>query len=106
MKIYEGYNNDGELAYFEVPNTFLSRKTAIKIIKEIPNVEVLKEEKRGDVFCVFKLNEKEFEIWEPYGDNSRYHIGEKGEVNCSKELQIIRQKFSAHKPGFMALLGR
>ncbi|MGZ5018647.1 MAG: hypothetical protein ACXV8U_23005 [Methylobacter sp.] len=26
MKLYEGTNKDGELAYLEVPNTFLSRK--------------------------------------------------------------------------------
>ncbi len=105
MKIYDGHNHSGELVYFEVSNTFLPRKSAVKIIKKIPHVEVLQEDKREDVFCMFKVGNKLFEIWEPYGDNSRYHIGEKGAGSSSNELQIIKQKFSAHKLGFLAMLG-
>lgn len=105
MKIYEGHNANGELIYFEVPNIFISRKTASKIIKAIPDVKILEENKRDDVFCIFKLGDKVFEIMEPFGDNSRFHIGEPN-VKSSKELQLIKEKFSAHKPKLCALLGR
>jgi len=106
MKIYEGHNNEGQLVYFEVPNTFLPRKTAIKIIKGIPNVEVLKVEKSKDVFCTFKVGDRYFEIMEPWGDNSRFHISEVGEVQSSNELQLIKQRFSAHKSGLLSIFSR
>jgi hypothetical protein len=47
------------------------------------------------------LNNRIFEIWEPFGDNSRYHIGERAIAN-SNELEIIKQKFSEFRPGLFA----
>ncbi len=86
IKIYEGHNIEGELVYFEVPNIFLSRKTAIKIIKNIPDIEVLKEEKREDVFCTFKIGKRVFEIMEPFGDKSMTQITTNTKINY--QLQI------------------
>ncbi len=105
MKIFEGHDTDGQLVYFEVPNTLLSRKAAVKIIKEIPNVEILKNYKRDDIFCTFKLGNRVFEIMEPFGDNSRYYIGEPI-AQSSEELKMIKEKFSTHKCGVFAFLGR
>ena len=105
MKIFEGHNTEGDLVYFEVDNTFLSRKTAISIIKEIPDVNVLHEEKCEDVFCIFEVGGKLFEIMEPFGDNSRYHIGEKP-IQKSNELEIIIKKFIDFKPGLLELFRR
>ena len=105
MKIYEGHDNEGDLVYFEVPNIFFSRRTAIKIVKKIPNVEVLKEDNRDDVFCTFKLGDRVFELMEPYGDNSRFHIGEKA-VKNSKELEIIKESFSTYKQWALSLFFR
>ena len=105
MKTFEEYNSEGQLIYFEVSNTFLPRKSAVRIIKEISNVEILEEDKRADVFCIFKLGNKVFEIMEPFGDNSRYHVGEP-KVQNSKELEIIKEKFSAYKISILSILGR
>jgi len=95
MKIFDGHDEEGKLVYFEVPNIFLPRRSAVKIVSAIPNVEVLEIQKREDVFCTFKLGERIFELLEPYGDNSRFHIAEK-EIKTSKELEIIKQKFSTY----------
>ncbi len=105
MKICEGYDKEGKLVYFEVPNLLLSRRTAIKIVKSIPDVQVIKEKTREDVFCAFKVGDRIFEIWEPFGDNSRYHIGERPITN-SNELEMIKQRFSDFKPGLLGLLHR
>jgi hypothetical protein len=105
MKIYEGHDKEGKLAYFEVPNLLLSRRMAIKIAKSIPGVEVIKEKIKEDGFCTFKLGDRNFEIWEPFGDNSRYHIGERPVTN-SNELEIIKQRFSDFRPGVLALFHR
>lgn len=103
MKIYDGHNEKGKLVYFEVANTFLSRKTTIKIIESIPNVHVIRKNLRDDIFCEFKANERVFEVMEPFGDNSRYHIGER-EIGHSAELQLIREVFSSYKPKILKIL--
>ena len=100
MKIYEGHDEQGKLVYFEVPHLFLSRRTAIKIVKGIPGVEVIEENMRDDAFCTFKLGNRIFEIWEPFGDNSRFHIGEVP-IQNSNELEIIKQRFSIYKPSLL-----
>jgi hypothetical protein len=105
MKIYEGHDKEGKLVYFEVANLLLSRRTAIKIVKNTPGVEVIEEKMREDVFCTFKVGNRMFEIWEPFGDNSRYHIGERSITNLN-ELEIIKQRFSDFKPGLLALFHR
>ncbi len=85
MKIYEGSNKDGEITYLEVPNTFLSRKGVLSIIKKIPGAQDILFQS-GDVFCTFELNGKKFEVLEPFNDSSRFHIGEK-EAKPSNELE-------------------
>jgi hypothetical protein len=80
----------------------LSRRTAIKIVKSIPGVEVIEEKIRDDAFCTFKLGDRIFEIWEPFGDNSRYHISERP-ITDSNELEVIKESFSDFKPGLLAL---
>ena len=105
MKIYEGRNTSDELVYFEVPNTFLPRRSAIKLIKNIPGVEVINEEINKDVFCTFKLGDRSFQIMEPFSDNSRYHIGE-AIVTKSNELEIIKQRFIVFKPCLLTLFIR
>jgi hypothetical protein len=96
MKIYEGANEEGEMAYFEVPNTFLSRKGVLKIVQGIPGVQNVTF-KKGDVFCSFAINSREFDAWEPFNDNSRFHVGEK-EARPSSELEVIKSYFKAYKP--------
>lgn len=105
MKIYDGKNDHGELIYFEIPNIFLSRRAAIKIIKNIPDAEIIEEEIKDDVFCTFKLGENIFEIMEPFGDNSRYHIGEKIAQN-SDGLKTIRQIFLDFRPSLLSIFTR
>ena len=103
MKIYEEHDEEGKLVYFEVPNSLLSRTTAIKIVKSIPGVEVIEEKMRDDAFCTFKLGDRIFEIWEPYGDSSRFHIGEIT-IQNSNELEVVKQRFSIYKPSLLALI--
>ena len=95
MKIYEGRNENGQLVFFEVPSSFLTRKAAVRIIREIPGSQILKEKMGEDVFCTFKLGGRIFELMEPFGDNSRFHIGE-AEAQYSPELQLCIDIFSGH----------
>ncbi len=105
MKIFEGKDEKGDLVYFEVPNTFLSRRSAVNIIRRLHNANVLSTEYKNDIFCTFILNNRSFELLEAFGDNSRYHIGEKN-IKSSSELEILKNAFKSYTPWPMSLFFR
>ena len=94
MKTYPIHNEQHELHAFEINNTSIRRRTAASIVESISNVVILKKPKLfswfidGDVFCVFVLNNKEFTIEEPFGDNSRYLIASNPPGHCSELLTV------------------
>ncbi|WP_266184235.1 hypothetical protein [Dyella humicola] len=102
MKVYEGLNSEGELVYFEVPNVFLSRHAACKVVSHLPGASILSRPSwalfgREDVFCRFTLGDMHFELWEPFGDNSRFHISATP-IGPSAPLQQLREAFEGYKP--------
>ena len=99
MKTYDLHNNEGRLFAFEVDNAFLGRRGACRVIRSIPNVKILREPKflswfREEVFCEFELGGHTFEVWEPYGDNSRYWVGPEPVV-LTEQITDIRAAFAA-----------
>lgn len=99
MKIYTIHNEHHQLHAFEISIPFQGRLAVYRIIEKIPNVKLLKKPKflsgfsgDDDIFCEFEINNKQFTIEEPFGDNSRYLIGSNPPGYCS-ELEIIEQAF-------------
>ena len=80
MKIFEGRDDQGSLIYFEIANTLLSRRAASLLVSRLPGVVTLRKPSMfslfgaDEVFCVFQLEGGQFELWEPFGDNSRFHV--------------------------------
>ena len=102
MKIYDGRDEKGELIYFEVPNHFLSRIAACKLVAALPGSNVTFRQRlftvfADDVFCKFELGGRNFELWEPFGDNSRFHVAALPLTACA-ELETLRKAFEAHRP--------
>ncbi len=95
MKIYPNPTN-GRVSYFEV-SSLLTRYGAVRFVKTIPGVEIVSLTQREDVFCTFRLGSRIFEIWEPWGDNSRFHISEKNAVD-SDEIERLKAAFESYKP--------
>ena len=98
MRTYPIQNEQHQLHAFEISNAFKSRSAVTRIIETIPNVIVTKKPKffswlrNDDIFCMFKLNNKEFTIEEPFGDNSRYLVGCNPPGYCP-ELAIVEEAF-------------
>lgn len=101
MKVFDEIDGAGKLHCFEISNVLVSRKRACDIVESIPGVEIVKRSDSwwaDDVFCVFRLGDKMIEIWEPFGDNSRFHIGANPPGWC-QELAQVRETF-ANEPVF------
>ena len=100
MKTYEGLDAQGRVVYFEVPNAMFSRRAACKLVSRVPGV-LLKTKPNlwpfggDDVFCKFELDGKHFELCEPFGDNSRFHVAAKPLESCDA-LQHLRSVFQEH----------
>ncbi len=99
MRTYPIENEFGELHAFEIDNFRIGRSGTAKIIEGVPGVVMLRKPKkllswfREEVFCEFKLNGVHFQIDEPYGDNSRYWIGQKEVGGWCPELDTIHKAF-------------
>ena len=102
MKTYEGVDAQGSVVYFEVSNALFSRRAACKLVSRVPGV-LLKTKPNlwpfgsDDVFCKFELDGKHFELWEPFGDNSRFHVAAKPGESCDA-LQRLHRAFQVHRP--------
>ena len=98
MRTYPIQNEQHQLHAFEINNALTGRRAVAKIIESIPNVKLKKKPKffswfrNNDVFCIFELNNREFTIEEPFGDNSRYLIGCNPPCH-SPEIIIIEKAF-------------
>lgn len=98
MKIYDLRDDDDRIFAFEVPNTFLGRRGARRIVGAIPGARVLPATHHPDIgnsdqFCAFELGSNTFVVDEPFGDNSRYWIGA-NPPRWVPELSIVRDAFA------------
>ncbi len=97
----DGRDHDGNLVYFEVSNIVLSRSEASSLVARLPGVEMVRKPKRfalygDDEFCVFCWNGRTFTLWEPFGDNDRFHVAERP-LGHSHELEQIRSAFQQYR---------
>lgn len=103
MKTYGINNESGKLFAFEVGNVFLGRRGACRVVRSIPGVRIHRLPKgwphsNEDIFCEFELGGQHFEIYEPFGDNSRYWVGPKS-AKDTEEILVIRAAFE--QAGFL-----
>jgi hypothetical protein len=102
MKVHDQIDKEGRISAFEVSNTFLSRKGLCKIVRSIPETQIIKAPrfrsyfKGEDEFCEFEIRGQKFKAWEPFGDNSRYWIGSEPPHWC-EQLEVVRSAFMSHK---------
>jgi hypothetical protein len=102
MRIYGSLDASGRLVYFEVDNALLSRRAASRLVSRIAGVSLFSSPSYwpfsgDDVFCKFELDGKHLELWEPFGDNSRFHIAAKPMESCDA-LERVRAAFEKHRP--------
>ena len=99
MKVFDLIDEDGRVFAFEV-NSWITRIGAAQVAARIPNVRMVTKPTflgfitEPDAFCEFELDGIRFEIYEPFGDNSRFWIGSEP-PGWVPQLESIRQAFLA-----------
>jgi hypothetical protein len=80
MKTYPLQNERGELYAFEIPNSsFLSSHGVSRYFSRCPGVSISRVRRlfarNDEIHVEFEFSGEAFQVWEPYGDNSRYWVG-------------------------------
>ena len=80
MKTYPLQNERGETYAFEMPNSwFLSSRGVARYFSRCPGVTISRVRRLfaldDEIHVEFEFSGESFQVWEPYGDNSRYWIG-------------------------------
>jgi hypothetical protein len=102
MKIYDQLDKEGRVSAFEISNAFFSRRRLCKLVRSIPETQIIKAPgfrsffKGEDEFCIFETRGQKFVAWEPFNDNSRYWIGPKPPLWC-EQVEVVRSAFANHK---------
>lgn len=99
MRTHDLTDSAGRLIAFEVSNALLSRHRAQRILRKIPGVTIRRRQRPYQLrseehFCEFSLGGRCFVISEPWGDSSRFWIGQRP-PEPSAELESLRAHFAS-----------
>jgi hypothetical protein len=100
MKTYP-LNTNGMTTAFEIGNAGVSRRGIARLLRGIPDVTDVQLAghfgSANDVRVSFKYRGFDYEVEEPYGDNSRYLIGPKEPSTTTLSIEEIEQAFRNHR---------
>ncbi len=95
--------SSGAIHAFEVSNLWLQPRAIARLLRS-QGADVTFERRlfrSGDVHLQFRFKGKEFQVVEPFGDNSRYWIGPAGDAPVpSPEISELHKAFVHYRPGF------
>lgn len=102
MHTYDLKDAQGRVFAFEVSNSRLGRRRAVRVVSELPNVRVRRSPRWlswfcEEEFCEFEIDGRVFVMAEPWGDSSRYWIGPKPAHWC-EEVSFVREAFQRIRP--------
>ena len=89
---------------FEVENAYVVPGTIARLLAEIDGVTDVRIRKRfsgsSEIHVEFKYLSRDYIVWEPYGDNSRYWIGPKNPEESAGDIGNIENVFKRYRPPF------
>lgn len=97
MKTYPINRPDGFLHAFEISNVFISMGAIRRTLFSVSGVTNVKRVWFRDVRLTFDYQGAPFEVWEPYGDNSRYWIGSCEAADHSIDVRPIHDAFARYQ---------
>ena len=101
MRTYP-FNKDGTTTAFEIEHGLISRRRIARLLATVPGVTDVKLGghfgSADDVRVYFKYLGSEYEVEEPFGDNTRYIVGPKDPAVTSHSIEAIESAFRSYRP--------
>jgi hypothetical protein len=109
LRTYPLTNDSGAIYAFEVGNALLSPREIARLVKSSLGASItagpLGYASAEDMRLRFRYAGIEFEVVEPFGDNSRYWIGPAGEKPTRvPEIDKLNELFLAYRPTLLRRL--
>lgn len=106
MKTYSMFNEKGEqIPVFQIDNIYVSNSRVARILSQINGVSDLRVRKLfakwEEIHIWFRYRDRNFVVWEPYGDNSRYWLGPNDDRDANVDIKEIQAAFETYKPPFV-----
>jgi hypothetical protein len=102
VEIFPIAKEDGHAIGFEIEHLFITRGAIARLLKSIEhvtNVRVTGHFGSADESRVrFTYRDRDFMVWEPYGDNSRYAIAPTDPDKGPSDLTDIVDAFKRYRP--------
>ena len=91
MEIFDLKDAEDRVVAFEVYS--FSRRAARRLVRATPGATLLAFHGLREIFCEFEVDGVQFEMREPYNDNSRYWIGPSAPGRFS-QIEAVRKTFA------------
>jgi len=104
MRTFPVAGDDGVHRAFEIEHVYISRGALMRLLAGIEGVSCVRRPRREDrgagARVEFKHRDIEFQVWEPYGDSSRYWIGPKENLilRDPSQLREVEEAFRRYRP--------
>lgn len=102
MKTYPIKTEQGMCWAFEIENAYIRPRTIGALLAGVSGLTDIRVRKpfssASDVHVHFRYRDREFVVWEPYGDNSRYWIGPADEKSAPIDVTELRAAFDHYAP--------
>lgn len=89
---------------FEVKNAYVAPGTIARLLMEIDGITDVRTRRlfsgSSEIHVEFKYLSRDYIVWEPYGDNSRYWIGPKNPEESAGDISNIEDVFKRYRPPF------
>ena len=104
------FNKSGTTTAFEIQNLLISRRAVARVLRGVSGVSDVKLGghfgSKNDVRVSFKYHGADYEVEEPYGDNTRYIVGPKDPTNTLRSVAEIEDAFQRYRPAIWRRLLR
>jgi hypothetical protein len=100
MRTFPLHNGEGQVFAFEVENIVVSVRELARLVKRHLGAKITFGPKSlGEVPLRFVHAGVEFEVWEPFGDNSRFWVGPAGRApERVEELDDVHRMIQSYQP--------
>ena len=105
MKTYAILNDNGRSWAFEIENAYIGPRNIASLLAGINSVSHIRKRQlfspSDDIHLRFRYCDREYIVWEPFGDNSRYWIGPADEMDMSVDVSELITAFEQYRPQFL-----
>ena len=94
-------DSEGRTFAFEIESIYIGIGKISSLLHSLTNVSDIHARKlfsgAADVHITFRYKEREFMVWEPYADSSRYWIGPRNESDEKIDIAELLQMFQQYQ---------